>query len=69
MEFYDSTKDDYEEMNWLNIPLVDELFSKYTEIVEKSWEEIIENKSVNQVNLYSFNVLYRSMFNISFIIV
>jgi hypothetical protein len=43
-------------MNWVNIPLVNELFSKYTEIVEKSWEEIIENKSVNQVNLYSFNV-------------
>ena len=56
LEFYDSTKDDYEEMNWVNIPLVNELFSKYTEIVEKSWEEIIENKSVNQVNLYSFNV-------------
>jgi len=56
LEFYDSTKDDYEEMNWVNIPLVNELFSKYTEIVEKSWEEIIENKSVNEVNLYSFNV-------------
>ncbi len=56
LEFYDSTKDDYEEMNWVHIPLVNELFSKYTEIVEKSWEEIIENKSVNQVNLYSFNV-------------
>ena len=56
LEFYDSTKDDYEEMNWVYIPLVNELFSKYTEIVEKSWEEIIENKSVSQVNLYSFNV-------------
>ena len=56
LEFYDSTKDDYEEMNWVYIPLVNELFSKYTEIVEKSWEEIIENKSVNEVNLYSFNV-------------
>lgn len=55
-EFYDSTKDDYEEINWVHIPLVDELFSKYTEIVEKSWQEIIKNKSVNQVNLYSFNV-------------
>lgn len=56
LEFYDSTKDDYEEINWVKIPLVDELFSKYTEIVIKSWKEIIESKGVSQVNLYSFNV-------------
>jgi len=54
--FYNNYDDEYIEILWKEIPLVKELFQNYESIVYDTWNELITNKSVDKVNLYSFIV-------------
>ena len=54
-EFYDNESDDYEEIVWYDIPLIQFIIDKYIEIVKSNWKRFIESKSVKDLSLYSFS--------------
>jgi 8-oxo-dGTP pyrophosphatase MutT (NUDIX family) len=54
-EYYDNESDDYEEIFWYDIPLVQFILNKYIEIVKANWERFITSKSVKDLSLYSFS--------------
>lgn len=56
--FYDIESDDYIEMYWYSVPLVQLIINKYQEIIYSNWVKIIESKKVKNLNLYTFSNLY-----------
>jgi hypothetical protein len=53
--FYDDNSDDYAEIFWYSVPLVQLIVNKYYEIVQTNWSRFIESKRVKDLNLYSFS--------------
>ena len=56
--FYDDNSDDYTEIFWYSVPLVQLIVNKYYEIVQTNWSRFIESKRVKDLNLYSFSNFY-----------
>jgi 8-oxo-dGTP pyrophosphatase MutT (NUDIX family) len=53
--FYDTESEDYLEQNWYSIFLVQRIVNKYIEVVKNNWDIFITQKTVGELNLYSFS--------------
>jgi hypothetical protein len=54
-EYYDETTDDYVELNWYSIPIVESMFNTYIFIVRNYWKSFIQNKQVKNLDIYAFS--------------
>ena len=53
--YYDNESDNYEEIFWYDIDLVQFIINTYIEIIKVNWKRFIESRSVKDLNLYSFS--------------
>jgi 8-oxo-dGTP pyrophosphatase MutT (NUDIX family) len=60
-DFYDRENDEYFELNWYYIPIVQDIINTYIFTVKNFWKSFIEKKQVKNLDLYAFSNFQNSV--------